>query len=95
MNHMDNYSMVPLGETVITLESAAIVSYLPPGEDDFTYGDMVRGAVTSFGAWALRDYGSVSGYYLGPRTDQTTCFLHKNAVDQCSPKKYIAKNSVS
>ncbi|KDR69164.1 hypothetical protein GALMADRAFT_160479 [Galerina marginata CBS 339.88] len=70
------------GLATINLRQCSITTKCAAGETEVVRDDVVRRALTSIGACALNDYGSISGSY----TDENgakTCYLYPGNESQC------------
>ena len=60
----------------ITLDSCSITMKCTAGPRTIEQSLIVRRALTTIGACALSDYGSISGYYYSDDDGTKTCYLY-------------------
>ncbi|KAF8956410.1 hypothetical protein BDZ97DRAFT_1851820 [Flammula alnicola] len=70
------------GRATITLSQCSITTKCAAGEIAVVPDEVVRRALTSIGACALSDYGSISGSYTA-ENGAKTCYLYPGAVSSC------------
>ena len=84
--HLQNDSDVLFssGRAAITLRTASIVTLLPQGQSPVDYDYMARSALTTVGACAKVDLGSISGVFVDPKTHVKICYLYPNNEAMCT-----------
>jgi len=72
------------GQATITLGTCSITTTCGSGETAIANDDAARRALTVIGSCALRDVGSISGYYIADNGDKT-CYLYAGTEGACTP----------
>ncbi|KAF8815075.1 hypothetical protein BYT27DRAFT_7156236 [Phlegmacium glaucopus] len=70
------------GRATITLRNCSITTKCAAGQTTVVPDDAVRRALTTIGACALSDYGSISGYYIADDGSKT-CYLYPGQESAC------------
>lgn len=70
------------GKAVLKHPGASIVTVAPAGQTSFLRDDMVRRALTAIGSCALKDYGTISGYFIA-EDGSKTCYLYPGSEAKC------------
>ncbi|KAF8869262.1 hypothetical protein CPB84DRAFT_1037085 [Gymnopilus junonius] len=70
------------GRATITLRDCSITTKCAVGETSVVPDEIVRRALTSIGACALSDYGSISGVYTAVNGAKT-CYLYPGRESFC------------
>ncbi|KAF9560323.1 hypothetical protein CPC08DRAFT_708135 [Agrocybe pediades] len=78
----DNGMNCTNGSVTLTRQLCSIITKCAVNQTTVEPEEMVRQALTTIGACALSDYGSISGYYIA-ENGAKTCYLYPGSETSC------------